>query len=293
MNAGKACLFCGRVLLPKRVKHGGKTDEHIIPQWLIDLLDIRGKQIAPALHNVQTGVLLGRRQHTVGRFLAGAVCATCNNGWMSSLEDQAKPILTRLIADQNELVNLTDPERVTIARWTVKTAAIMNRVGPGSDPKYSNTRPVPDEHLRSLHFGSMPDGVVVVGGGYKSDDPLEFMESWYWPSASVSLKEEDKDRSYKIGFAFRGLMLAVAYFPNPEYVYGVFEGMYVPLWTGTRGVRRLQLPLKNLPPVTPCPMIEGFLDNILALSRIWLEIVDTVSTTKLIQIPGTHSKQGS
>jgi len=49
--------------------------------------------------------------------------------------------------------------------------------------------------------------VVVVGGGYKSDNPLEFMQSWFWPSASVSLEEKEKERSYKIGFAFRGLML--------------------------------------------------------------------------------------
>jgi hypothetical protein len=30
MSATKKCLFCGRVLPPKRVKSGGKSDEHVI-----------------------------------------------------------------------------------------------------------------------------------------------------------------------------------------------------------------------------------------------------------------------
>src|SRR5207249_433998 len=37
----KRCLFCGRVLQPKRAKHSGKTDEHIIAKWLMDYLGIR------------------------------------------------------------------------------------------------------------------------------------------------------------------------------------------------------------------------------------------------------------
>jgi len=32
MNTWKICLFCDRVLPPKRVKHGEKTGEHIIPK---------------------------------------------------------------------------------------------------------------------------------------------------------------------------------------------------------------------------------------------------------------------
>jgi hypothetical protein len=289
MSSAKPCLFCGAAM------YGKKTVEHIVPQWLMDHLDIRSKQIAPALHEVETGILFGHRRHTVSRFLAGGVCATCNNGWMSALESRTKPILTRLIADQNELVNLTELERTTIARWTVKTCAAMNRSGPGSDPQYPDARPIPDEHLRTLRSGSVPDGVLVVGGGYESDDPLDFMQntSWTGPGASVALHEEDKNRSYKVCVAFRGLMLAVAYYPNAEYVYGLNEGMYVPLWTGTRRIKWLQYPLNNLPPLTPRPMLVGFLQNIWAISRVWLEVVDNVSTTKLIQIPGTHLQHGS
>jgi hypothetical protein len=271
MISAKTCLFCG---IPM---NGKKTVEHIIPQWLIHDLDIRHKEIAPALHETATGLLFGRRQHTVSSFLAGSVCATCNNGWMSALECRTKPILTRLIADQNDLSNLTEVERLTIARWTVKTAAVMNRVGPCSDPRYPEARPIPDEHLRTLHSGSVPDGVLVVGGGYESDNPLEFMQStsWTWPKDGLPLREHDKERSYKVGFAFRGLMLAVAFFPNSDYKYGLIEGMHFPLWPGTRGVKQLQQPSNNLPPLTTSPMLESFLENIWAISKTWLEVVET------------------
>lgn len=40
MTATKTCLFCGRVLPPKRVKSGGKSDEHIIARWLLEHLGI-------------------------------------------------------------------------------------------------------------------------------------------------------------------------------------------------------------------------------------------------------------
>jgi hypothetical protein len=282
MGSGKTCIFCGMDMSGKRAV------EHIVPQWLIDHLDVRRKEIAPALHEAETGMLVGRRQHTVSRFLAGSVCATCNNGWMSELERRTKPILIRLIADQHELAGLTDLERLTIARWTLKTAAVMNRVGPPGDPEYPEARPIPDEHLRSLHAGSVPAEVLVVGGGYTSDRPLEFMQStsWTWPEASVPLREEDKKGSYKVGFAFRGLILGLAYYPNPEYRYGLIEGMYAPFWSG-RGVRQLQQPLTKLPPLTTSPMLEGFLENIWAISSTWLEIRDNVSATRLVEIPGT------
>jgi len=128
MGFGKTCIFCGMDMSGKRAV------EHIVPQWLIDHLDVRRKEIAPALHEAETGMLVGRRQHTVSRFLAGSVCATCNNGWMSTLEIEAKPILTRLVRDPTQLVKLTETERRTISRWAVKTIGALNRSSPCSAP---------------------------------------------------------------------------------------------------------------------------------------------------------------
>lgn len=43
------------------------------------------------------------------------VCKTCNNGWMSQVQETAKPALTRLI--EGEDAPLTDADAVAISRW--------------------------------------------------------------------------------------------------------------------------------------------------------------------------------
>jgi hypothetical protein len=282
MNTRRACQFCATAL------EGNRAVEHIIPQWLIKHLQIEDIKIGPAVLDINTGKIRDERQHNIGRFLEGRVCSTCNQGWMSALEQATQPILTRLIANQQELINLTDPEKFTLARWIFKTACVMNSAGGLGDPrKDPEARPVPVEHMRTLYADALPGGVLLVGGGYNSDYPLEFMQStsWTWPKLSMPLQEDDKKASYKIGFAFHGLILAAAYFPNPDYTYGLQEGIYVPLWTGDRGVELRNQPLHDLPPLTTSPMLEGFLENIWAVSKTWLKILENVNTTNLIQMP--------
>jgi hypothetical protein len=107
MSATKTCLFCGRVLPPKRIKNG-KSDEHIIPQWLMDHLGLCTMPVTGMRWDVPSRQVLEHKQHGVRRFVSGGVCAGCNGGWMSQLETEAKPILIRLIADPHELLEDED-----------------------------------------------------------------------------------------------------------------------------------------------------------------------------------------
>ena len=160
----KRCLFCGRVLQPKRAKHSGKTDEHIIAKWLMDYLGIRRLLITPMRVETATRRVIDGRRHHRESLKAGAVCGRCNIGWMSSLEIEAKPLLTRLIENPHQLTELTGPERMTVARWTMKTAAAFNRASTHGSLTDQDARPVPDEHLRQIAGGSVPQHVAVVGG---------------------------------------------------------------------------------------------------------------------------------
>jgi hypothetical protein len=227
----------------------GNTHEHIVPKWLIKYLRIRNLSIGPTLREIVTDVVVDSRQHTVSNFLTGRVCAACNGGWMSDLENQTKPILTGLIEKPSHVLNLSESERFTIARWTLKIAAVLNHGSRCGDPRYVESRPVPNAHLKTLSSGAMPNDVLIVAGAYQSEDEFEFFQStcWIWPKGSSALREEDKDRSYKIGVAFRGLMLAAIYYPDADYAYGLIDnGMYVPLWSGSRGI----IPIHNCPAKT-------------------------------------------
>jgi hypothetical protein len=67
------------------------------------------------------------------------VCEACNNGWMSHLEGNAKPIIVELIKGRRALATLGEEERQILARWAGKTAIIdSHAVGAESpvDPEF-------------------------------------------------------------------------------------------------------------------------------------------------------------
>src|SRR6266446_8802805 len=264
-----SCRFCGCQLRSKKAKAGGKSDEHIIPNWLIDHLGVRDLTITPTVTDVASGRIVDLRKHAVSGFVAGTVCGACNNGWMSRLESDVKPVLIPLIEDPHRLENLNLIQRTLIARWTVKTAAMLNRASAYSAPGNSMSRPVPDDHLKEIMDGRCPTGVAVVGCSYPSSKTLDWMQfgTWITPSNSIPLLEEDRNRSYKIALAFCDLVLAVVYYPSAEYHYAVIEGHYVPLWEGDRGIIPVPRQLDDSPAVTDSPVLEGLLRNIFVLSK--------------------------
>src|SRR6266851_2569958 len=218
VSAQKTCLFCGVVLRGKKSKHGGKSDEHIVPKWLMNHLGIRDMPFTSERVDVRSGQTFGRRQHTVRSFVAGRVCANCNNGWMAELEEQTRPILIRLIADPHELSKLHGDERDIVARWMFKTAAVLNRASSYGNLADVITHPVPDEHLRIVKSSAVPDDLIVVGSGCPCDRVADFIQNATWasPQNSIPLLEADRERSYKIAMSFRSLLLAVAYYPNAQ-----------------------------------------------------------------------------
>lgn len=55
------------------------------------------------------------------------VCVDCNTGWMSRLEDQARPALTALIRDESR--TLTAQDQVTLAAWAAMKAIVAEDLG--------------------------------------------------------------------------------------------------------------------------------------------------------------------
>ncbi|WP_147305305.1 hypothetical protein [Subtercola boreus] len=81
------------------------------------------------------------------QLVAKAVCANCNNGWMSRLEDSFQPVFSRL--NSWERFTLTDSESDIAALWAVKTAAMFQQ----NDPE---TRTFSLEDLRGLRETGKP-----------------------------------------------------------------------------------------------------------------------------------------
>jgi hypothetical protein len=58
--------------------------------------------------------------------LVKRVCGDCNNGWMSRLENDAKPILESILDDKLDVLNV--PAQCTLALWAVKTAMVLETI---------------------------------------------------------------------------------------------------------------------------------------------------------------------
>jgi hypothetical protein len=229
--AQKLCLFCQLPL-------AGKSEEHVLPQWLLNHLAIGNEDIRPT-HFTAEGNVVSTRRHKLRNLVEGSVCSNCNNGWMSRLENDAKPILIPLMAGTREVVQLNKEERLLLARWTCKTCYVLNTS--------SNYHPkVPSNHLEYVHQNekALPNNVAVVA--QQQQGGLKF----YWWQQQFFMKSdthpyvtgyEEAQRllkpSYKISLLLNKLLLLVAYWPWPAWRMVLWPGIHIPLWphSGTVG----------------------------------------------------------
>src|SRR5262245_17714295 len=119
----RSCLFCTNPL-PER------AHEHVIPKWLIEYLGVRDEVLFQAIAQTEDGALLKQRTPATQSFVEGRVCKQCNNGWLSDLENQARPFLTDLMSGQRTLHALSAEERLLLARWAAKTAFVLSNAAP-------------------------------------------------------------------------------------------------------------------------------------------------------------------
>lgn len=106
----RSCIFCERRATSK---------EHAWPMWLMQRIGAteggrveaqRGRQ-APMTWRAGNASLTVR-----------CVCASCNSGWMSDLENRVKPIVERLFTEQP--VALDRYDQTTLAVWAGKNAMV-------------------------------------------------------------------------------------------------------------------------------------------------------------------------
>ncbi|MFJ2297358.1 hypothetical protein [Oerskovia paurometabola] len=116
------CIWCGsresltreHVLAKKWRKYFGSPDSpRVYSGWQLDLATMRPLRIDRTLPRQ------GAFTWTVPRL----VCAPCNNGWMSQLEDAVEPIL--LPAALGKVVALDEGQQGLVLKWLAKTAIVM------------------------------------------------------------------------------------------------------------------------------------------------------------------------
>jgi hypothetical protein len=125
----RQCLFCDQT---------AKTKEHLWPDWVLRSLHVSG----PIRHSIgkSAPVLLAAPE-----LQSRCVCRDCNNGWMSQVEDQSRPLVGSLMHDISLWLDLS--RQFAVAVWSVKTAMVVESVrGATHRPYYSSPE---REQLRS------------------------------------------------------------------------------------------------------------------------------------------------
>lgn len=109
------CAFCGA---------SPTTSEHIFPRWLERYLPPDRRQVREVARYGEGGFDI---QHPVVGldFRLNRVCAGCNNGWLSELEQASIPVLDPLISGLDlRLLSVRDQRQVAL--WAVKTAMLTD-----------------------------------------------------------------------------------------------------------------------------------------------------------------------
>jgi hypothetical protein len=116
----RGCPFCGAT---ERL-----TKEDAWPRWLNRALPPpSGPGTAYDISLDGTGIVRSSRRTVIGYNTArvGGFCATCNNGWMSQLEQAAAPLLLPMICGQSTVLDRT--ARSVVANWVTKTALVFDQ----------------------------------------------------------------------------------------------------------------------------------------------------------------------
>lgn len=173
-----ACAFCGRAWKAGVVS---RSDEHV---WGVLHNDARELPAERMSHVAGFGTTLSGQSFielptvtttnkaSVLHVITREVCQDCNNGWMSRLEQTAKPLILSLVdaARDGTLLELNTEQRRILATWAQKTA-ITNELA-DQVPEMVTTAAMG----RRLHDGLPLRGSMVWAARNDRD---------YWPETAL------------------------------------------------------------------------------------------------------------
>jgi hypothetical protein len=211
----KKCLFCCANLVSASNNPQRGTREHIFPKWLLEEEDAKKHPISFSHlemvrkdgHSLQLTPPEPHRRLALNSFLLGNVCGSCNNGWMSTLENDVKNDLIALV----RVSGTTIRDRKKLAIWCVKTAFTL------SEYLQPNVGALPKEIGEELHTvrSQLPTDTAVF---YTPSTTKQF---WFSIPSTHEIRAGDQTsaqklwgRSSKIVFQVGKAIFQVVHAPN-------------------------------------------------------------------------------
>lgn len=216
------CIFCNT-----QINKSNHSNEDIIPQWLQKHLNIGKMEITPT-HLSAFNYMKSERKHSLKNLLAGQICQSCNNGWMSKLENQIKNVLIQLIDGKKKIEELELNDQISIGRWALKTALTLN-----SGSNYHHNIPQMHYHFLINNKNSIPDGVFIFANQMNFEQKFYWIQSPSWIVNYQNILQDDLDvlnnESYKITLQFGKLLLLICYMPMINLVPMIVNNLHIPI----------------------------------------------------------------
>jgi hypothetical protein len=193
----RRCVFCGRE---------GLTREHVWPNWINTILpegvelEVSKTQTDPKSEVTKP---LGSSWRSVSFDLTvRRVCRDCNGGWMSRLEEAAKPLLVPLILGGSALLGAED--RQLLATWALLRVIMAEYI----DPTQISA---PEAHRRWVFKERKPPrhGVYIWMAGYEGEDSAGFYRHVPLASHLASNYRPEQVNSYGVTFGIYKLVFQV------------------------------------------------------------------------------------
>jgi hypothetical protein len=119
----RLCMFCNKK---------ANTKEDAWPVWLMKRFPDSDSAYMDAERG---GRKLGIWRASKPRLPVKWVCASCNSGWMSRLENRAKPVIESILDEK--VTSLSVSAQAILARWSVKTVMVLEAIDPNRPWFYS------------------------------------------------------------------------------------------------------------------------------------------------------------
>lgn len=259
------CIFCGQLW-----GEVSKSNEHVLGHLRRrpgNLPNERTSQSAGLTFDVESQqfvwhpVITQTRDSSLLNLRTRAVCESCNTGWMSRLEQQAKPLLIALeeaAKGGGKPLNFARSEALTLARWALKTAITHELTMDG--PRVANTLMV-----NCLREGKVIRGSIVWFARNQDDLDLQIRH------AHIEISDTPVVRS---GDPYRLVFLVAI----------TWHYLTLLVYVGTPGRLGPSLPFDRWTPVWPCsasgveypPMLAisfAELNSRLTDQRDWLPVI--------------------
>jgi hypothetical protein len=227
-KASRKCVFCDRSLV------GNKSEEHIFSDWLQKYLGIKKQRLFPTLYTAE-GKVDKYWGKTFNGYVGVHICKRCNNGWMSRLEEDTKPLLISLIDGTCSGILAVEQTQL-LSFWIYKTALALH------------TASIQDMFIPASHYhtvnerNAIPAQVFVAIAQVTEPDEFLWIQNRNWSSFTHDIPAKNLEDSYKVTFRLKQLAARVHYWPSKErYMHDFFGDSIAYIWSN--GPRSIKWPL--------------------------------------------------